>query len=77
MYEKGWQKTAGNEIAKRRVERHWSRSVLSRLTGISHSTIVRIEEGKREVGITAYIACCNAFGCTLDSLIAYQPSKGE
>ena len=46
--------------------------MLSRLTGISHSTIVRIEEGKREIGITAYIACCNAFGCTLDALITNQ-----
>lgn len=76
MYEKGWQITAGNEIAKRRIERRWSRTTLSRLTGISHSTIVRIEEGKHEVGISAYIACCNAFGCTLDSLLAYHVSKG-
>lgn len=75
MYNQGWQKDAGQEIARRRTERRWSRSVLSRLTGISHSTIVRMEEGKCEVGIASYIACCNAFGCTLDALIAHKTAK--
>lgn len=72
MYKKGWSREAGEEIARKRTARKWSRAMLSRLTGVSHSTIVRIEEGKSEVGIAAYIACCNAFGCTLDALIARE-----
>lgn len=56
-------------LARMRNERSWSRADLAEKTGLSVSTISKIENRERRPRAAAFAAICTAFGCAPTDLL--------
>lgn len=69
----------GNEIRAARARRNLTQNELADRSGISHTTIVRLESGKRTVDVLQLFAICDVLdadpGAILDAAQAAEGSK--
>ncbi|XAS73654.1 helix-turn-helix transcriptional regulator [Micrococcaceae bacterium Sec5.1] len=65
----------GERIARRRVEADLSQRHLEGLTGISQSTLQRIESGNRVARMDEIISIAWALGCPVEAILDETPVR--
>ena len=65
----------GVQIAERRKALGWSLETAASKTGVSVSTLSRVENGAgRKLSVVVLVAVCRAYGLSMDALFAIEPA---
>ncbi len=70
--DEGLERALGRRLAELRRDRGTTLAALGRVTGISTSTLSRLESGKRRPTLTLLLPIARAHGVTLDELVGNQ-----
>lgn len=69
--------TFSERVRQLRLEYNLSLRQLAKVTGISHCAISAYENGRREAGLEALEALCDAFNCDIDYILGRSDIKNS